>query len=97
MVLESSSTVKIFLDKADKTYRMNDLMTINGRDVSNTEPISVSILDPQKNQIANMLPVVTGEGHFYQLWQIPGNLASGNYEIMVQNGENSNSIIFTLN
>ena len=96
MVLESTSTVKIFLDKTDKIYKMGDLMTINGRDVSLADPISISIMDTQKNEIATMVPVVTGEGQFYQLWQIPSNLVSGNYEIMVQNGENSNSLTFTL-
>ena len=66
MVLESTSTVKIFLDKTDKIYKMGDLMTINGRDVSLADPISISIMDTQKNEIAIMVPVVTGEGQYYQ-------------------------------
>jgi len=96
MVLESTSTVKIFLDKTDKIYGVGELMTINGRDVSLGVPISISINDPQENEIVLMIPVVTGEGQFYQLWQVPTNLTPGNYEIIVNNGENSNSLTFTL-
>ena len=72
------------------------MITINGRDVDLSTAYSISIYDSQENEIVNMIPVVTAEGHFYQLWQIPSNLTPGDYNIVVNNGDNTNSVIFTV-
>ena len=96
MVLEDTSTVKIFLDKADKTYAKGDLMTINGRDIDLTTAYSITIEDSQENHVVDLILTVNSEGHFYHLWKVPSNLTPGDYNIVVNNGENTNSIIFTL-
>ena len=96
MVLEDTATVKIFLDKTDKTYAKGDLMTINGRDIDLSTAYSISIFDSQENQIADLSLSVNSKGHFYQLWQIPSNLTPGDYNIVVNNGDNTNSVIFTV-
>jgi hypothetical protein len=92
-----SHLILVKVDKADGQYNTNDMIAISGKNAVASTTVVISINDQFGTQITELRISVKDTGEYYTLWQIPDDLESGTYEILVGDGFSDNSVSFTVN
>ncbi|MCV0431130.1 hypothetical protein [Nitrosopumilus sp.] len=81
---EKILTVK--LDK-DEPYRHGEFVTISGTGINSESQAIIQITSPEKN--FELIPEVTKDGTFSEIWQVPESLTPDTYTVIVDDGINN--------
>ena len=92
-VKDDSDEFIILLEKT--TFSANEIMFINGSGSSGTT-ISLKIFNSNGDKIDELSFAGKENGEYSTIWQIPNDIISGEYEILVDDGIKNNSIEFTI-
>ena len=86
----------ITVDLDRNNYRANDLMTVSGDGARNSSTVTIKIYNSEGVQINELNITAKGNGDYSTIWQVPGDLEVGEYEIMVDDGSTNSSITFII-
>jgi hypothetical protein len=92
-VKDDSNEFIILLEKT--TFSANEFMIINGSGASGTT-ISLKIFNSNGDEIVVLGFAAKEDGNYSTTWQIPNDIISGEYEILIDDGIKNNSMEFTI-
>jgi len=72
-------------------FSVGDTVLIKGVGQSNSNRLTVEIIDDDDQIIISLETPITSDGTFSLPWNIPSNFSTGMYTIKVSDAENSNS------
>ena len=85
--------MNIILEKSN--YSPNELMSIEGSGASGSI-IQLKIFDSDREIISELSFMGKDNGEYSTIWQIPDDIPSGEYEILIDDGIQNSSIKFTI-
>jgi hypothetical protein len=85
--------ITVLLDKS--SYKIDELIEINGKGVSASHTIVIKILKDQE-EITELSIVSTGIGTYSTIWKIPTDISPGTYTIKVLDEPKSAETTFTV-
>jgi len=72
-------------------YRAGDTVLIKGVGQSNSNRLTIEIIDENDQVVTALETPITSDGLFSLPWKIPGNISTGMYTIKISDAENSSS------
>jgi hypothetical protein len=85
--------INIILEK--NTYSPGEIMNIQGSGATGSV-IQLKIFNSDGEMISELSFMSKNNGDYSSIWQVPNDIQAGEYEILIDDGTQNNSIIFTI-
>ena len=89
----STPASKGLLLQIDETeFEIGDTVVIKGNAKSDSSYLQIEIIDDDEQVVIQLATPITSDNTFTLPWQVPNGMDTGEYEIRVSDGENSDSV-----
>jgi sulfite reductase alpha subunit-like flavoprotein len=92
-----SDNIILISPNSSMTYNPGEMLEILGKNARMGSSIFISINNAGEVSIAELIVVAKSSGEFYTIWQIPDELESGTYKIIVTDNTTTVSELLIIN
>ena len=94
-VVGDTAELEIITDK--ESYEAGERVNISGKGARMSATVTIKIFDSEGEKIDELNITATSKGSYATIWQIPRDIDSGEYEMVVDDGATNRSTVLKIN